>query len=291
MSLHLVSPLSKGLFHRAIMQSGASSSPLYCGKVTNKKQLEVFAKRINCSLGPDLVDCVRGKTVEEITKAKSGITISKSIGSQNIVGPTVDGEFLPDLPETLFKTGQFHADVQVITGVTSNEGALFAMIMPRYQVKDGVSLEMFESVVRNGMIYGRQKRKLVEDLTLFHYTNHADPNNRIAVRQSMMNCFSDSGFIAPLMLEAKALAKVIFIFRLLPYQSVGGPYLRSVLVMCPCTEKGKSFRDKSPHACRLVFGGSKSRRLEVLFQISLNSRDKPRGQLNAPTTSSFRQNR
>lgn len=174
----------------------------------------MFTKRINCSLGPDLVDCVRGKTVEDITMAKSGITISKSIGSQNIVGPTIDGEFLPDLPENLFKTGQFHPDVDVITGVTSNEGALFAMIMPRYQVKDGVPLEMLESVVRNGMIYARQKSKLVEDLTLFDYTKHGDPNNQIAVRQSMMDCFSDSGFIAPVMLEAKALAKVIFIFFL-----------------------------------------------------------------------------
>ena len=196
------------------MQSGASASPLYCGKVTNTKQLEVFTKRINCSLGPDLVDCVRGKTVEDITKAKKGITISKSIGSQSIVGPTVDGNFLPDLPENLFKIGQFHTDVDVITGVTSNEGALFAMIMPSYQVEDGVSLETLESVVRNGMVYGRQKRKLVEDLTLLHYTDHADPNNRIATRQAMMDCFSDSGFIAPLMLEAKALAKVIFIFCL-----------------------------------------------------------------------------
>ena len=232
-SLHLVSPLSKGLFHRAVMQSGASASPLYCGKVTNTKQLEMFAKHINCSLGPGLVDCVRGKTVEDITKAKSGITISKSIGSQTIIGPTVDGEFLPDLPENLFETGQFHADVDVITGVTSNEGALFAMIMPRYQVKDGVSLEMLESVIRNGMIYGRQKHKLVEDLTLLHYTDHTDPSNQIAVRQSMMDCFSDSGFIAPLMLEAKALAKVIlysvFIiifstcmgFMELSYKSVG----------------------------------------------------------------------
>lgn len=174
----------------------------------------MFAERINCSLGTDLVECVRAKTVEDITKAKSGITISKSIGSQNIIGPTVDGEFLPDLPENLFKTGQFHADVDVITGTTSNEGALFAMIMPRYQVKDGVSLEMLESVVRNGMIYGRQKRKLVEDLTLLHYTDHADSNNQIAVRQSMMDCFSDSGFVVPLMLEAKALAKIIFIYIL-----------------------------------------------------------------------------
>ena len=182
MSLHLVSPLSKGLFHRAIMQSGASASPLCCGKVTNTKQLEMFAKRINCSLGLDLVDCVRGKTVEEITKAKSGITISKSISSQNIIGPTVDGEFPPDVPENLFKTGQFHADVDVIAGVTSNEGALFAMIMPRHQVKDGVSLEMLESAVRNGMIYGRQKSKLVEDITLLHYTDHADSNNQCTVR-------------------------------------------------------------------------------------------------------------
>jgi len=227
------------------MQSGASVSPLYCGKITNTKQLEVFAERINCSLGPDLVDCARGKTVEDITKATSGITISKSIGSQNIVGPTADGEFLPDLPENLFKTGHFHPDVDVITGVTSNEGALFTMIMPRYQVKDGVSLEMFESVVRNGMTYGRQKHKVVEDLTLFHYTNHADPNNQIAARQSMMDCFSDSGFLAPLMLEAKALAKVTFLFCICynfldlhgmwatPLQKCRDSFLRLVLAMCP----------------------------------------------------------
>lgn len=240
MSLHLVSPLSKGLFHRAIVQSDASASPLYCGKVTDIKQLKEFAKRVNCSLGPDLVECLRGKTVEDITKAKRGITISKSIGSQSIVGPIVDGEFLPDLPENLFKTGKFHPEVDVITGVTSNEGALFAMIMPRYQVKDGVSLEMLESVVRNGMIYGRQKHRLVEDLTLFHYTNHTDPNNQIAVRQLLMECYSDSGFIAPLMLEAKALAKVIYIYSVFIRHreqstptSVGGPYLCLVLATCP----------------------------------------------------------
>ncbi|XP_078372725.1 acetylcholinesterase-like [Oculina patagonica] len=206
-SLHLISPLSKGLFHRAIMQSGASSSPLYCGKVSNTEPLEQFVKRINCSLAPHLAECVRGKSVEDITKAKSGTTISKSMGSQNIVGPIVDGEFLPDLPEIMYKTGQFHPDVDVIAGVTSNEGALFAMIMPRYQVEYGVPQEMFESVVRNRMIYAREKNKLVEDLTLFEYTKHVDPNDTTAVRQLMMDCFSDTGFVAPAILEAEALAK------------------------------------------------------------------------------------
>ena len=116
--------------------------------------------------------------------------------------------------------------------------------MPRYQVKDGVSLEMLESVIKNGMIYGRQKHKLVEDLTLLHYTDHADPSNQIAVRQSMMDCFSDSGFIAPLMLEAKALAKVILYclyYHFLDLHGVYGaliqkcrdPFLRLVWAICP----------------------------------------------------------
>ena len=32
-SLHLISPLSKGLFHRAIMESGASSAPFSVEKL------------------------------------------------------------------------------------------------------------------------------------------------------------------------------------------------------------------------------------------------------------------
>ena len=82
------------------------------------------------------------------------------------------------------------------------------MIMSRDIVKDGVSLELFESIVRNGMIYAREKSKLVEDLVLFEFTDSADSDNKIDMRQLMMDCFSYSGFVAPAMLEAKALAKV-----------------------------------------------------------------------------------
>jgi len=45
-SLQLVSPLSKGLFHRAIIQSGAASSPLFCGNVTNTAQVELFTYKL-----------------------------------------------------------------------------------------------------------------------------------------------------------------------------------------------------------------------------------------------------
>ena len=207
-SLHLVSPLSKGLFHRAIMQSGASSTPLHSGKVANTEQLELFAKLINCSLGLDLVECVRGKTVDDILTVQDGLTLPAYTDSQDIAGPKVDGNFLPDLPENLYKTGQYHPDVDVITGFNTNEGALFAMVIPPDLVKDGMEQNVFEQVLKSVLIYAREKSKIVEDLLLFEYTNHADPDNKVAIRQLMIDSFSDSNFIAPALLEARALAKV-----------------------------------------------------------------------------------
>lgn len=224
-SLHLVSPLSKGLFHRAIMQSGAASTPLYCGKVVKAAQLELFSKLINCTLGPNLVECVRGKTTEEILKAQGGVTVPVYSGTQDIVAPIVDGTFLTDLPELLYKTGQFHPDVDVITGFSSNEGALLAMFMPPELVKDGMERNTFKSFINDGFDYGREKSKALEELILLEYTNHEDPNNKTAVRQLMMDSASHSYFVAPALLEAKAMAKV-------KIQPTCKQTVRSVLVPC-----------------------------------------------------------
>ena len=207
-SLHLVSPLSKGLFHRAIMQSGAASTPLYCGKVAKTAQLELFAKHINCTLGPNHVECVRGKTIEEILRAQSGLTLPHYAGTHDIVAPTVDDYFLPDLPETLYGKGQFHPDVDVITGFSSNEGALFAMMMPPELVNEGMEQNTFKSFINGGFVYSREKSEALEELIFLEYTNHEEPNNKIAVRQLMMDSASHSYFVAPTLFEASALAKV-----------------------------------------------------------------------------------
>ena len=210
-SLHLISPLSKGLFHRAIMQSGAASTPFFGGKVTDTDQLELFAKLTNCSLGLNHVECVRGKTAEDILTAQVGMMYPHYKGTQNIVAPTVDGNFLPDLPEILFKTGRFHPDVDVIIGFNSNEGAMYALTMLNL-LNDGMEPKMLESLIKGGgLLYAREKSKLVEELILLEYTNHADPKNKTAVRQAMMDIISHADFVAPALLEAKALAKVTIV--------------------------------------------------------------------------------
>ena len=189
------------------MQSGASSSPLFCGKVTKPRQLQLFSKAINCSMGPNLVGCVRGKSVEEILLAQNGIINPSYMGTQ-LVGPIVDGHFLPDLPEILYAKGQFHDDVDIMTGFNSNEGSLSFLTMPLEQLLFGIERQTFEFAVRNQMIYARQKSKLVEDLILFQYTDHTDLDNKITIRQLAMGSFGDSIFVAPILLVAKALAKV-----------------------------------------------------------------------------------
>ena len=207
-SLQLISPLSKGLFHRAIAQSGPASMPAFGGRVDQPKQLEWFAKAINCSMGPNIVECVRGKPVEDILTAQGSFMRDKYTGSQDIIAPVVDDKFLPDLPENLFKAGHFH-DVDVITGFNSYEGALFAVMRPPDQLKDGMNKTLFESTMKNEMMYARgEKSQIVEELILFQYTNHADPDDKITIRQSLMDAFGDMLFVAPALMEAKALAKV-----------------------------------------------------------------------------------
>lgn len=225
-SLHLISPLSKGLFQRAIIQSGAASSPLFCGKVTQPKQLELFAKAINCpfTLGLSLVECARGKSANEIIKGQEGVSHANYHGPLDILAPVVDGHFLPDLPENLFNTGKFHSEVDVITGFTDNEGAMMAMFLPQL-VQNGTSLDTFKYLVTKGLLYAREKSKLIEDFILFEYTHHADPDDKAAHRQSLMDVIGDAYFVAPALLEANALAKggrppFVYVFD---YQAVFSP--------------------------------------------------------------------
>ena len=63
-------------------------------------------------------------------------------------------------------------------------------------------------MVREELLYAREKNKAVEDLILFEYTIHADPDNKNTTRLMLMEVFGDSIFDAPVMFEAKALAKV-----------------------------------------------------------------------------------
>jgi para-nitrobenzyl esterase len=117
-------PAAKGLFHRAIIQSGPflkALSPDYSGEVAELLMAELGLSRSQVrELQKIPIDRLSGAAAEAIKKASTP-TISRHAGfGVNDWGPTVDGKILPHHPfdpEAL----AISADVPLITGTNLNE--------------------------------------------------------------------------------------------------------------------------------------------------------------------------
>lgn len=111
--LHMVSPGSRGLFRRAISESGGCTQhqPTAAQGAANAESL---AAAVGCQGSADELACLRQVSAD---------TLLANLGSGDF-GPVVDGGFMPDQPRTLFDTRQF-AKVPYLLGSNSDEGTLF----------------------------------------------------------------------------------------------------------------------------------------------------------------------
>ena len=124
----VLSPLSKGLFNKAIAQSGAPFGSLISGSRFGKQTRIAYelAKSLNCVTSTEsaMLSCLEGKSIQEILDAKY-ICVEDNICSVNPWDAVVDFQsrspFLPNTPENLLKSGMFNR-VPMIVGVTSEEG-------------------------------------------------------------------------------------------------------------------------------------------------------------------------
>lgn len=208
-SLHLISPKSHGLFQRAIAQSGASSSPyVTANKEPNTEALQKFAKLANCPSVRELVLCLSDKGAEDIVSLQRNVSLSFPTYGMEITTPVIDGDFLPDFPQKMFKQGKFHRNIDVISGFLSHDQYLNPVFGKQNGTQDGVTREGFEAAVSNTLEMGGKKSKLVEELVKYEYTAHIDPHNKAKIRQMMLDVEKDMMFVSPAIFEAKALAKV-----------------------------------------------------------------------------------
>lgn len=123
--LHLIAPASRGLFHRAISQSGLCDSPLP-SRAEHVTGSNTIVTSLRCDIAPDPVACLRGKTMEEV-RAVGGVT-SDVLGSlasnARISWPSVDGTIIPGDFRRQVMSGM-SADVPAIFGWNRDEGTLF----------------------------------------------------------------------------------------------------------------------------------------------------------------------
>ena len=120
----LLSPLASGLFHRAIMQSGAPNS--YSGSSDPNHGLEVtkqFAAFLKCPQSDDLskaLSCLRQKSVPELLNAR----VSSGIINLSPVWGDLDGQ-MPIRPVEALKGGHFNHNIDLLYGINKNEGSSF----------------------------------------------------------------------------------------------------------------------------------------------------------------------
>jgi para-nitrobenzyl esterase len=134
-SMLSVVPSARGLFHRAISQSGGSMAPVKRANeagqnVPSLALAEATGKQFLEKLGAADLNAARALSAEQIQKAGLGI---------GRFWPVADGEVIPGDQFELFEAGQFN-DTPVLIGTNSDEGAMF--------VRPGTTPAAFVSQVR-----------------------------------------------------------------------------------------------------------------------------------------------
>jgi len=124
-NLLVASPLGKGLFHRAIGESGALllglNDAILSVNAQTLEQAEQGGVSLATRIGARSLIELRARTGEEILKAAAdpGNPLGASVGA------TVDGWVVPQRADRIFAAGRQN-DVPILVGSNANEGALFA---------------------------------------------------------------------------------------------------------------------------------------------------------------------
>lgn len=154
---HVLSPMSRGLFQRAIAMSGVANAPDLTETVhESMAKGDAVAAIVGCRSGnktiashPDeVIGCLRTRSVDQLVLASFQAVPSKHIPFL----PTYHDAFLPVKPCVAVRSGSFDQSIDLLTGVTSDEAAvMLAWKEPRPEILtpnlDGVDKETLKNAL------------------------------------------------------------------------------------------------------------------------------------------------
>ena len=135
----LTTPGSKGLFHRAILESGTPTA-IVCpleGKEGEEQGIDI-ARRFKAKSIADL-RAIPAETL--VTECPAAIGPTKDRKGKYKFGPIVDGAVFPDAPMRLFAAGKFHR-VPILLGTNRDEMTLFMGAGDRGRPKRKAGLQL-----------------------------------------------------------------------------------------------------------------------------------------------------
>uniref|UniRef100_A0A8C5XG45 Carboxylic ester hydrolase n=1 Tax=Microcebus murinus TaxID=30608 RepID=A0A8C5XG45_MICMU len=184
-SSHVLSPMSQGLFHGAIMESGVALLP---GLITNSSDMASRVANLSACDQVDseaLVGCLRGKSEEEI------LAIHKAF---DIMPGVVDGAFLPRHPQELLTSADFQP-VPSIIGVNNDEyGWIIPKFMGLYDTQREMDREAWKDVLQKTFKQMVSPHEFADLLMEEYIGDSKDPQTLQAQYQELM---ADSIFVIP----------------------------------------------------------------------------------------------
>ncbi|XP_069103406.1 acetylcholinesterase-like isoform X1 [Argopecten irradians] len=213
--MHLLSPLSRSKFDRAILQSGGPTAPwATLTQAESTRRSHVFAAAMNCTRNtlPETLLCLRDRPAEDFPTKEYDPDIVRGISQFPFV-PVIDGIFLTESPENAFRRQNFKK-IPVLVGSNSNEGT---WLLPYYN-KDLFTLKQESNIKRRQFVmaiddmfnyypqFPKKINSFGKDAILFQYTPWKDPSSKSMNRDRIEQAIGDVNFICPVVELAQTYA-------------------------------------------------------------------------------------
>ncbi|XP_054026174.1 fatty acyl-CoA hydrolase precursor, medium chain-like [Dryobates pubescens] len=184
----VLSPLAKGLFHKAISESGTAVKLLFTEKPQETAQRVAAAAGCDQSSSAAMVECLRGKTEEEILE----ITLKMPTG---FIGGCPDGVFFPKTPRKLLSEKMINP-VPYMIGMNNWEfGWVLPMAMKFPDFRDGLDKDVARQLLQNILALDpKAASSEVVDQVYKEYIGKAE--NRAQVRDGLLGAIGDFMFVS-----------------------------------------------------------------------------------------------
>ncbi|MEW5743019.1 MAG: carboxylesterase family protein [Myxococcota bacterium] len=184
--MHLGMPASRGLFHRALVQSGSCTSAAPVD--ARRMEAATWLAGTGCAQATDQAACLRALTPEQLIRA---YPVEVVVGQRRGVvswGPTADGVVLPQRPVDALLAGTGHP-VPLVVGSNLDETALsMPLITTEAEYRAAVAAALGPALVDEVLqrypvaTYGTPRRALVQVTTDAFFGCQARLSARAAAR-------------------------------------------------------------------------------------------------------------
>ncbi|KAG8187917.1 hypothetical protein JTE90_002932 [Oedothorax gibbosus] len=191
----MISPMARGLFQRAIMQSGSAFSPWALARdaATHTRYL---ASVLDCPTRDNtaLVDCIRQRSISDIMRVQLDVP-----DYLTAFGPTIDGIVIPAEPAVLMKNYKdLFGQYDLMFGVTKIESYFrFSAHEEKFGIDSVRRDRIFRTLVRNVFTFHLQEIYLT---ILNEYTDWLHPEQHpLNIFETTVEALGDVLTVAPML--------------------------------------------------------------------------------------------